>query len=125
VRIDPLQVHLNSSALVAKFHGVHEQVPDNLFKPRCVAHDRSGAGIENGVEPDALARGRWPHGVQGVLNNGPEVDRLNVQAHLAHRNTRDIKKIINQLQLGVGVSDDRIHRARQLVGADLSGLTRL
>ena len=122
VRVDALQAHLDPSALRRELHGVHQQVPDDLLEPVGVAGDRPGPRVEHALDPDGLGLGGRPHGVHGGLDDLLEVDRADVEPHLARDDARDVEQVVDQLDLGVGIALDGLQGPGQLrLAPDLSG----
>ena len=122
VRVDALQVNLNSSALRGELHGVHQEVPYDLLKAARVSRDGRRSRVEHALQSNGLGLGRGPDRIKGSLDDGREIDRANVETHLARDNPRDIEEVVDELHLRVGVPHDRVERPLRLLVADLPGL---
>src|SRR5258705_13130622 len=79
--VDALEVNLDTPFLGREFHCVHHQVPDDLLKPVWITGDRARARIENTLEANELGFRRWPDRIESFLDDGPEIDRSDVETH--------------------------------------------
>jgi hypothetical protein len=111
VRAHPMQLDLDAAFPRGELHRVDEQVPDDLLEPVRVAGDPERAGIEHGLQPEALGLGGRAHRIERRVHHRPEVDRAQVEPHLAGDDARDVQHVVDQLDLGVGVAHDDVERA--------------
>jgi hypothetical protein len=110
VRVRPVEPQPHEAALGRELHGIHQQVPDDLLEPGRVASHRPRGVVEFGLEPDLLGLGRGPDRVERALQHLVELDRADVEAHLAGADARQVEQVVDQLHLHVGVAHDRVHR---------------
>jgi len=83
VRVDPLQLDLDPAALRRELHRVAQEVPHDLLQPVGVAADRPRGRGQHRLEPNVLRLGGGTDSIQCVLDDAPEVNRLDSQAKLS------------------------------------------
>ena len=107
-------MNLNSSALRRELHGVHQEVPDDLLEAARVSRDGRRSRVEHVLQSNGLGLGRGPDRIKGSLDDGPEIDRTNVETHLARDNPRDIEEVVDELHLHLRSPFDRLGGAPDL-----------
>ncbi len=120
VRVDALQPDLDTAAAAGELDGVGQQVPQHLPQTIGVARDRPDAGIEDGLDADALGVGGRLHRRDRVVDDHRQLDRLDVQADLARDDPRHVQHVVDDLGQPVGVALDGLEAARQLVAGQES-----
>src|SRR5437870_11661092 len=78
VRVDELQLHLDSAALRGELHRVREQGPYDLLEPGRIADGRPRPRVEHFLEPDLFRLGGRPDGIERAVDHGVELDRPDV-----------------------------------------------
>ena len=90
-----LGAHLDRRAIAAEFHGVGDQVEEDLPELATVGEDRRRAG-EPGADFDALALGLRSDERDGVLDHALGRDRLELQLEPAGFDLRQIEDVVDQ-----------------------------
>ena len=122
VRADPPQGELDAAVSRRELDRVHQEVPDDLLQTVRVAVERAGARIDQRLQPEPLGLERRPHRVERRFQHPREIDRADVEPHLAADDAGDVEQVVDQLQLHVGIAHDRVERARRRRRVDLAHL---
>ena len=89
---------------------VRHEVPHDLLEAVRVAVDGLRLAVERRLEAHAPGLGRRPQRVEGGLDHGAQVDRVDVQPHLPGGDARDVEDVRDQAGLDLGVAVDRLRR---------------
>jgi hypothetical protein len=112
VVLPPLQPHLHAAAPGSELDGVGEQVPGHLLQAVWIADDVAaddlgGGRLENHAQLDPLGLGRRAQRLDGVMEDGGEVDPLEAQRQAAPDDARDVQDVVDDLGLRADVLLDR------------------
>ena len=113
------QPDANVAALRRELHGVGDEVGGDLTQAQRVAEHEAGAGIDEQLELHALALGLGARQLDGLLEDGRQVDRKELELELAGHDARDVQQVVDELRLGPGVSLDHLERLGRLVAGEL------
>ena len=108
VRVDPLEPDLHLAAFGRELDGVGEQVPHRLLQPVRITHDHARARIDDDLHGDRFRFGRGTHVFNRRAHDLRGIDRLNIEAHLAALDPRDVQQILDELCLCLGAAKDRV-----------------
>ena len=86
--------------------GVREQIPHHLLKPDTIAAHDTRLGWRVDGQLDALRLRGWADVIDTALDDIPEIDRLEGEAHLSRNDTRDVDEVIDDPRLNLRVPRD-------------------
>src|ERR1700751_5633541 len=69
VRVHPFQNYGDPAAARGKFHGVGEDIPQNLLQPIRIASHQTNLRIQQRTDTDVLRRRGLPHGIERLLDD--------------------------------------------------------
>ena len=96
-----------------EFHGIREQVDDDLLEARGIAKDEADVRVEAAAERELLRADVALERIDGISDEGNELDGLLVEMELAGLDPSDIEEVIDQLGLEHGVAMDDVERVRR------------
>ena len=120
--VDTLDAHLHPAAGRRELHRVQHEIPHDLLQPIRIATDGARARADHALDPDFLGLRRGPRRVERLLDDALEVDRADVETHLARDHARHVEQVVDELHLRVGLADDDVQRAGHALAADLAAL---
>jgi hypothetical protein len=91
--------------------GVRHEVHDHLVQAQPVAPHGDEAGLDVERQKDALLLGRMPERLDGLLDQGREVQHAKVELRLAGDDARDVEEIVDELRLKTRVPLDGLEPA--------------
>ncbi len=119
---DAFESYLDLSAFGRELNGVVKDVPKNLSQAIRVSGDRSGKGIDHGLQSNAFRLRRHAKCLDGLVQDSGKIGLLHLQANLARDDSTHIEQIFNNLGLNAGVSFDGFEPLFELLTLDVSAL---
>ena len=108
-----------SSTLAARgreLDRVRQQVPHHLLQPGRVAGEVRRQRADAPIERDRLRVRRGPDRVDGAVDDGLQIDRVELDAQLAGDDARHVEDVFDQLRLRARVAFDGVQRLLLLLG---------
>src|SRR5215471_5118032 len=93
-----------------EFHGVRQQVPNDLLQTAMVTRYGSAVQLQVGFQPHAFRFGCGPHRIESSFDGFGKIDRLKLETDPAGDDTRYIEHVFDQLGLSFCISFDRFER---------------
>ena len=76
--LNALHPHLNAARSWREFHGIRQQIPDDLLEAIAIAGDRPHARVDDCLDANALGVGSGLDRRYGIVDDERQLDWLNV-----------------------------------------------